>query len=77
MKKVSIGTKPTQQPADADEWVQSRKVESGGEEEPVKMKRLTIDVSESLHRQIKTKCAQQGLKMADEIRDLLEKHFGE
>lgn len=38
-------------------------------------KRLTIDVSESLHKRIKTQCAMRGTKMADVIRDLLEKEF--
>ncbi len=40
-----------------------------------KMKRLTIDVPEALHRAIKVACAERGVKMADEIRGLLEKHF--
>lgn len=39
-------------------------------------KRLTIDIPESLHRNIKVDCAKRGVKMADEIRDLLEKRFG-
>ena len=39
------------------------------------MKRLTIDVPESLHAQIKSRCALKGVKMADEIRALLETHF--
>ncbi|TBC53772.1 hypothetical protein ELH27_37020 [Rhizobium leguminosarum] len=38
-------------------------------------KRLTIDVSESLHKRIKAQCAMRGTKMADVIRDLLEKEF--
>lgn len=39
------------------------------------MKRLTIDVPQSLHKEIKSRCALQGVKMADEIRVLLERHF--
>ena len=35
------------------------------------LKRLTIDIPEPLHRRIKVACAQQGAKMADEIRRLL------
>lgn len=38
-------------------------------------KRLTIDVSQSLHKEIKSRCALRGVKMADEIRLLLEHHF--
>ena len=72
-KKVSIGTKPTNKPAPAaaDAWVESR---SSGDE-PEAMKRLTIDVPESLHRAIKVSCAGRGTKMAEEIRALLEAHY--
>jgi predicted membrane GTPase involved in stress response len=68
-KKVSIGTKPTNNiaPVTADAWVENR---SNGEE-PEPMKRLTIDVPESLHRTIKTQCAMRGTKIADEVRELL------
>lgn len=41
------------------------------------MKRFTIDVSESLHKRIKSQCAMRGLKMADTIRELLEQEFPE
>jgi predicted DNA binding CopG/RHH family protein len=73
-KRVAFGSKPAAKPeanASADEWVKHRD-EIG--EEP--MKRLTIDISESLHRKIKSSCAQRGTKMALEIRELLEKHYG-
>ena len=68
-KKVQIGTKPTNKPspATADAWVESRVPAEG----PEPMKRLTIDVPESLHRSIKTQCAQRGTKIADEVRELL------
>ena len=38
-------------------------------------KRLTIDITEGLHKRIKAQCAMRGTKMADVIRDLLEKEF--
>jgi hypothetical protein len=68
-------------PSDADAWVASP---HGGDQvvkpevavapqEP--MKRLTIDIPESLHTRVKSQCAKRGAKMADEIRDLLETHF--
>lgn len=50
----------------ADAWVESRNIK---ENEP--MKRLTIDVPESLHREIKAQCARRGTKIADEVRELL------
>lgn len=71
-KKVAIGGKPKAKAASAvatDEWVKNRSTDE------VKMKRLTIDVSEELHRRIKSNCAVKGVKMADEIRTLLEQHF--
>jgi len=40
-----------------------------------RMKRLTIDIPESLHRQIKTSCAQRGTKIADELRCLLAERY--
>lgn len=41
------------------------------------MKRLTIDVPESLHRSIKTQCAMRGTKIADEVRELLLQKYGQ
>lgn len=72
-KKVAFGSKPQAKastPAAKDEWVKSRNTDSS-----VPMKRLTIDVPETLHRRIKAGCAEKGVKMADEIRALLEQHF--
>lgn len=71
-KKVQIGTKPTNPAAAADAWVKSR---SNGETEP--MKRLTIDIPESLHRAIKAQCAMRGKKIADEVRELLTQKYGQ
>ncbi|MDS4040250.1 MAG: hypothetical protein RKP20_03655 [Candidatus Competibacter sp.] len=70
-KKVSFGTRPSAaragDAAKADDWVNNR--------DAVAMKRLTIDVPASLHARIKSQCAIRGVKMADEVRELLEKHF--
>ena len=41
-----------------------------------KMKWLTIDIPESLHRTVKSQCAMQGKKIADEIRELLLQKYG-
>jgi predicted DNA binding CopG/RHH family protein len=40
-----------------------------------KMSRFTIDVPESLHRRVKMQCAARGQKMANMMRDLLEREF--
>jgi len=69
-KKVAFGVKPGTARVDAskaDDWVNHRNTEA--------MKRLTIDVPASLHARIKSQCAIRGVKMADEVRELLEKHF--
>jgi ParG len=42
---------------------------------PEVMKRLTIDVSESLHTKLKVECARRGVAMADVIRERLEREF--
>ena len=60
-----------QEQAAADQWVAQR--EGAGEGEP--MKRFTIDVPQSLHARIKSRCALRGEKMADVIRALLQEHF--
>lgn len=41
-----------------------------------RMKRLTLDLPESLHRAIKVSCAERGTQMADELRTLLAKRYG-
>ncbi|MFS7282069.1 plasmid partition protein ParG [Serratia proteamaculans] len=68
-KKVTFSAKPTKA-NNADAWVENRSIEE--EKPPVeKMKRLTIDVPESLHKSIKSACALRGTKIADEVRELL------
>jgi len=77
-KKVSMGPKPQpkQTPTqNADAWVNAEV--STPEIAPIeeKMKRLTLDVTDSLHRRIKSQCALKGVNMADELRLILEEHF--
>jgi hypothetical protein len=65
---------PQRPPASAEQWVQARPLDrEAPADEP--MKRFTIDVPMELHRRVKTGCAQRGLKMADVIRELLEREF--
>lgn len=73
-KKIAFGTKPSNKqpvPEAADAWVESRAAD-----ETAKMKRLTIDISESMHRRIKSQCAMNGTKIADEVRELLNQKYG-
>lgn len=77
-KKVQIGMRPTANKptsTNADDWVTSR-----GEKSDIpavvvteKMKRLTIDITEDLHRNVKRECATQGINIADVVRELLKK----
>ena len=86
-KKVTFAPKPTQALAspNADEWVNGRNQSESAEVNatrvtpPVapaeKMKRFTFDVTETLHRRVKARCAEKGVDIADEMRRLLEQHF--
>lgn len=44
---------------------------------PEGLKRLTIDLEAAQHRRFKTVCAQHGLKMADELRRLIQMRIAE
>ena len=80
-KKVSIGKKPgtPEKPIGIEEWVANREglqaEEQPKEDQPVKIKRLTLDIPEGLHRAIKRKAVEDGVTMADLLRTLLEQHF--
>jgi len=73
-KRVAFGQKPRPVATDADAWVESR-----GKAEPVResvpMKRLTIDIPADLHRRFKMDCADRGVKMADVLREMLERQY--
>lgn len=76
-KSISISRKPTKNVKNVDDWVANHgaTVTDGNKEAPQKMKRLTIDVPQDLHARIKVSCALKGMKMADKIRELLEREF--
>ena len=42
---------------------------------PRRMKRLTLDLHEPLHRAIKKNAAEDGVTMAQKLRTLLSKHY--
>ena len=63
-------------PTTPDEWVRSTPAPDQATPAPAPpMKRFTIDVPPELHSRVKVACAARGLKMADVIRDLLEREF--
>lgn len=79
-KKVNFGKKP--KPVDMEQWVSVRLGDHEALtpnpqlEQPEKMKRLTLDIPESLHKAIKRHAVDTGVTMADLLRDLLEQHYG-
>lgn len=87
-KRVAFSAaRPSEQriAAGADDWVTSRNgsdpevavpdpdTQAPQAQEP--LKRLTLDIPESLHRAIKAQCAADGTKMVVEIRHLLEQKY--
>lgn len=67
-KQVQIPRKPS-----ADQWVtQGRERTTTAEQ---KMKRLTLDLPEGLHRAIKLRAVSEGVTIADMLRKLLEEHY--
>jgi predicted DNA binding CopG/RHH family protein len=56
----------------ADSIVQTPHTEA----EKTKLKRLTLDISEELHRSIKMKSVSLGIPMVDMLRTLLDKNYG-
>lgn len=75
-KKIKISPKPNNRNSvqDVEGWVNNRNLNDIQDKEdikPEKMKRLTIDIPESLHTAIKSACAMRGAKIADEVRELL------
>ena len=72
MKKVDFsGRRPTEsRPAHPDDWILGRDSRTN---QPAK--RLTVNVPLDLHRRIKLQCAEQGLVIADAVRELLERRF--
>jgi predicted DNA binding CopG/RHH family protein len=85
VKKVPMSTKPSSvsDPAQLDQWVSERGESDGAESqslesapESVKMKRLTLDIPEDLHRAIKTRAVVEGVAMANMLRSLLDQNYG-
>ena len=76
-KKISFATKPSEQPS-VNDWVSTREapLQEQDAQQTIKMKRLTLDIPESLHRAIKMKAVEDGVAMADLLRSLLEQHYG-
>lgn len=77
-KTVTISAKPSlpvSDPAQIDQRVSAGEESNGEALQPVKMKRLTLDISEDLHKAIKTRAVVEGVPMANMLRSLLEENY--
>jgi hypothetical protein len=74
-KKVPFTAKPTTKPANLDEWVGSTTADEAPKPEKPKMKRMTYDIPETLHRRLKLHCANNGYQMTDVLRRILEEYL--
>lgn len=70
MKRIEIAVRPGAA-ADAEKWVGERPKAPPAEPRT----RLTLDIPTTLHRIIKSSCAQRGTRMRDEIELLLQNHY--
>ena len=68
----TIATKSQAKSKPAESIVQTPQIET----EKTKLKRLTLDISEELHRSIKMKSVSLGIPMVDMLRTLLDKNYG-
>ena len=84
-KKVNISKKPgVKEPVDLEQWVsdqssvgsEANRYKVTPQQQTEKMKRLTLDIPESLHKAIKRQAVDAGVTMADLLRELLEQHYG-
>ena len=74
MKKVAFTMPP--KPKSADEWIGGLRGAPPTRTAPSEpMKRFTIDVPESLHMRVKLECTQRKAKMADVLREILDREF--
>lgn len=62
-------------PAGADAWINDAVKAPVAGAATERRKRLTLDVSEDLHRRIKMSCVGRGELMADVLREILENAF--
>jgi hypothetical protein len=68
-KAIAIPPKPG-----AEQWVRQGAETSAPP--PVKLKRLTLDLPEALHRTIKMRAVTEGLSIVEMLRELLEREYG-
>jgi cellulose biosynthesis protein BcsQ len=76
MKTIAFKVPKPSVPVTPDDWVRNASSQpEQTDRAPASTKRFTIDVPLDLHSRIKVECAKRGLKMADVLRELLEREF--
>jgi hypothetical protein len=73
LKKIKI-----KMPEDKDAWVKEGRDNFSVPKEDKnkdKVKRLTVDIPEELHRKFKVYCIEKGVNMADVIREMIEERI--
>jgi len=74
MNKKTLAFKPATKPTTPDAWIENHeKPKSTQPTEPTK--RLTVDIPQSLHKRIRSACAERDEVMAETVRRLLRTEF--
>lgn len=60
-------------PRAAESWVEGSQAIAGTTS--MQMTRLTLDLPTDLHRRLKVHCAEQGIRMAEILRTIIEREF--
>ena len=77
-KSVSFARPAKKSQPDPEQWVSGISTEAPAPQQPkeqVRMKRLTLDIPEELHRRVKSGCAVRGEKIAEVVRRYLDAEF--
>lgn len=82
-KRPNLTQRPSATDADKDKWVHGDTITTPAATSPTPppprepTRRLTLDIPERLHRAMKIRAATTGVTMLDEVRALLEAHYGD
>tara|TARA_B110000503_G_scaffold143147_1_gene242842 strand:- start:7443 stop:7682 length:240 start_codon:yes stop_codon:yes gene_type:complete len=77
VKKIVIDRKPTKVNTSLiDYWVESGSIKESIEKQSLSNnKKITLDVSEGLHKKIKIYCTYNNIKIKDKLLEILEREF--
>jgi hypothetical protein len=77
VKKIVIDKKPHKQSTNfIDHWVESGSIKESVEKQTLSgNKKITLDVSEKLHKKIKIHCTHHNMKIKDKLLEILKREF--